>query len=517
MGNPTQALMEGIKSALNHDSSLYSFPSKMQYQEDDVRRFNLDVKTVPACVTYPKTTEQVVAIVKVAIENGVHVQAKSGGHSYANFSSPDGGIVVDLKRFRQYSMDQTTWRATVGAGILLGELTKLMYNSGRRAMAYGVCPHVGIGGHATIGGLGPSSRLWGSALDHVEEVEVVTADGRILRASDKQNSDLFWALKGAGAGFGIITTFVLRTEPAPESVVHYSFSFTLGSWSTLAGVFKEWQAFVSRKDLTWSFASTANITPAGLLINGTYFGTRDQYDSIMEQVTFPANASKSTVLLKDWLGAVATWWENIRLHMAGGIPAHSFSKSLCFNGVQLIPDSVVDLIFNKLETAEKGTPLWFVTFDLAGGQVNCVPRDATSYAHRDVLFSLQSYAICAEPLANVSDTTKAFLSGINEAIVAAMKEADEPSDFGAYPGCVDLSLDHPQRCYWRYNLPRLEEIKGRWDPRDVFSNPQSVRPFGKEGFGAQMAAEAAKDAQLAVKKRTSFWGRMRTSFKGTGR
>ena len=511
MGNPTQALIEGIKSVLGNNSSLFAFPSKMSYQEEDVKRYNFDVKTVPACVTYPKTAEQVSAIVKVAIDNGVHVQARSGGQSYANFCIPDGGIVVDLKHFKQFSIDQTTWRATVGAGTLLTELTKLLYNSGKRAMAHGVCPQVGIGGHATVGGLGPSSRLWGSTLDHVEEVEVVTADGRILRASAKQNSDLFWALKGAGAGFGIVTTFVVRTEQAPESVVQYSFSFTLGSWDTLAGVFKEWQAFVSRKDLTWSFASTATITPAGLFIAGTYFGTRDQYDSIMEQASFPGNASKSTVVLKDWLGAVATWWENIGLHMAGGIPAHSFSKTLTLNGAQQIPDDAIDLLFKHLEAADKGTPLWFVAIDLVGGQVNSVGGDATSYAHRDALFLLQSHAICGEPFADVSETTKAFLGGVNDVLAAAAPAA------GAYPGCVDLALPLPQRAYWRHNLPRLEEIKGRWDPRDVFSNPQSVRPFGKEGLGAQIAADAAQDAQLAVKKKASFWGRMRTGFKTRGR
>jgi FAD/FMN-containing dehydrogenase len=97
-----------------------------------------------------------------------------------------------MVNFQHFRMDNVTWQATVGAGTRLGEVTKKMHDAGGRAMAHGVCPDVGIGGHATIGGLGPMSRMWGSCLDHVLEVEVVTADGRIQRASPTQNQDLFW-------------------------------------------------------------------------------------------------------------------------------------------------------------------------------------------------------------------------------------------------------------------------------------------------------------------------------------
>ena len=89
-------------------------------------------------------------------------------------------------------MDTNTWQASIGSGTLLGDVTTLLHNNGGRAIAHGVCPGVGIGGHATIGGLGPMSRMWGSCLDHVIEVEVVTSDGSIKTANNQTNSDLFW-------------------------------------------------------------------------------------------------------------------------------------------------------------------------------------------------------------------------------------------------------------------------------------------------------------------------------------
>jgi len=114
-------------------------------------------------------------------------------------------------------MDTTSWIATIGAGMKLGDVTNKLLSAGNRAIAHGTCPDVGIGGHATMGGLGPASRMWGSAMDHVVEVEVVLADGSVVTASTNENVDVFWAMKGAGSSFGIVTNFKFKTHPAPGS------------------------------------------------------------------------------------------------------------------------------------------------------------------------------------------------------------------------------------------------------------------------------------------------------------
>jgi FAD/FMN-containing dehydrogenase len=120
-------------------------------------------------------------------------------------------------------MDQSNWYATFGSGTLLADLTDRLFANGQRAIAHGTCPQVGTGGHLTIGGLGPLSRQYGSALDHVEEVEVVLANGTITRANNNQNQDVFFAVKGAAASFGIVTEFVVHTEPAPGQLIEYSY------------------------------------------------------------------------------------------------------------------------------------------------------------------------------------------------------------------------------------------------------------------------------------------------------
>ena len=96
-------------------------------------------------------------------------------------------------------------------------------------MAHGTCPSIGIGGHATIGGQGPTSRMWGMALDHVLEVEIVLANSTIICTSAMGNPEVLFAVKGAAASFGIVTEFKVRTEPEPGSAVEYSYTYHLGN------------------------------------------------------------------------------------------------------------------------------------------------------------------------------------------------------------------------------------------------------------------------------------------------
>jgi len=263
----------------------------------------------------------------------------------AGIGGVDGAVVIDLKHFQDFSMDRSTWRATIGAGTLLGDVTKRLHNAGNRAMAHGVCPQVGIGGHATIGGLGPTSRQWGSALDHVVEVEVVLADSTILRASETQHPDLFWALKGAGASFGVITEFVVRTENEPGNMVTYAYSFTHGPYKSMVNTFKDWQKFVSDRNLTRKFASEVVLTQVGMIISGTYFGSKADFDALGIEKRFFQHQKASVIIFDNWLGVVAHWAEEDALRLGGGIAAEIMAKSLTFNAMNLIPDKVIEELF----------------------------------------------------------------------------------------------------------------------------------------------------------------------------
>jgi hypothetical protein len=160
----------------------------------DALPWNLRCQPQPLAIVYAENARDVSLSVTTAASFGVPVQPRSGGHSFGSYSlgGTDGALVVDLKALDTVSVDQSTWRASIGGGTLLDKVTNGLYDQGKRAIAHGVCPQVGMGGHATIGGQGPLSRMWGLTLDHVVEVEVVIANGTVTRANETYHSDLFW-------------------------------------------------------------------------------------------------------------------------------------------------------------------------------------------------------------------------------------------------------------------------------------------------------------------------------------
>lgn len=135
-----------------------SYAGNPFYEINWVRRFNIDdANAYPWAIIRPQTVEDVSRIVQCAVDSNVTVQAKGGGHSYSNFAY-DADVTIDLRLMQHFSMDNGTHNARIGGGSRLGKIDKALQRHGR-AFAHGVCPGVGIGGHATIGGLGPMSRM----------------------------------------------------------------------------------------------------------------------------------------------------------------------------------------------------------------------------------------------------------------------------------------------------------------------------------------------------------------------
>ncbi|KAK3681809.1 hypothetical protein B0T22DRAFT_434159 [Podospora appendiculata] len=445
------------------------FPGRtILYQDQWVHRYNLDYEVEPVAVIRPQSAKDISGIIMCATQHNVKVQAKSGGHSYGNYGlgGEDGAIAIDLVNFQDFSMDGKTWRATIGAGTRLGDVTKKLHDHGNRAIAHGVCPDVGIGGHCTIGGLGPMSRMWGSCLDHVVEVEVVTSVGSIERASETLNPDLFWALKGAASSFGIITQFVVQTRPAPGNAIQYSYSFNFGSQAQMAPLFSAWQDLVTRPSLDRRFASEFIMTPLGAVITGTFYGSEEEFNSTGIPTSIPGG-DELGFRIHDWLASLVHSAETEALYLSK-IPAPFVSKSLAFRREDLLGALEVKGLFDWVDRQDKGTLLWFAIFSVQGGALADVGVNETAFAHRDKVLIFESYGVGLP----VMRATREFIHNLHK----NMKDA-APSGavLGTYPGYVDPTLEEGQREYWGANLPRLERLKREWDPFDVFHNPQSVR------------------------------------------
>ncbi|KAK4163899.1 hypothetical protein QBC43DRAFT_354001 [Cladorrhinum sp. PSN259] len=418
------------------------------------------------------TAQDISGVVKCAALSGFKVQAKSGGHSYGNYGlgGEDGAVAIDLVNMKKFVMDNSTWFATIGAGTLLGEVDEKLHAAGGRAFAHGVCLGVGIGGHCTIGGLGPMSRMWGACLDHIVEMEVVTADGSIVRANENKNKDLFFALRGAASGFGIITEFVMRTHAEPQDVVSYEYNFRFGKQVDAAAMFSKWQTLMADPKLDRRFGSMFIMFPFGTVITGTFYGTEEDFEKSGIRDYLPNKEGikeNGSLILNDYLGSMAHRAEKESLYVSNlAIPF--YSKSIGFKRDELLGPDEVKRLFDWTDKAEKGTHFWAIIFDAAGAILEDIRQDSSAFAHRDKIMFYQSYGV-GLPL---KQATRDFVTGFHEQVLKLAK----PGTWGTYPGYVDIALSQPQRQYWDSNLATLQRIKGVRDPNDVFHNPGSVRP-----------------------------------------
>ncbi|KAF2668898.1 FAD-binding domain-containing protein [Microthyrium microscopicum] len=435
--------------------------------------YNLAIPVHPLAVVYANSSEDVAAAVKCASKFGKSVQAKSGGHGYANYAYGGGDnetVVVDLRNMKRFVWDATgNWIAHVGAGNLLQDLNKQMSTT-NRAFAHGTCPQVGIGGHATMGGLGPASRMWGTALDHIQSATVVLANGTITQASATSNPDLLWAIKGSGASFGIVTQFDIITHAPPSQTVQYSYTFSGLPFSQHAEQFKDWQKLASNTALDRRFSSNAIFTPLGLVISGTFFGNTAEWDALNMTSIFSGASAAHTLVLNNWLGTVGFWAENMGLEVAGWFPNSFYAASLAFTPTTLLSDAAIDSFLAFLDTKSPLSLLWFAIFDVQGGATNDVPMDATAYAHRDTLFYFQPYV--SNGLLPLPDSAVQFVTGLMETMTDRTPGLQAN---GAYPGYIDPRLQGAQQAYWKSNYAKLQQLKATYDPKDTFHNPQSVR------------------------------------------
>ena len=312
------------------------------------------------------------------------------------------------------------------------------------------------------------SRMWGSTLDHVVGVEVVTANGTIVQASEDENAELFWALRGAGASFGIVTKFLFRTHEEPGDIVQNTYRINFGSASELAALYKDWQALIAEPDLDPRFSTLFIAQPTGAIITGTFYGTEDEFveTGIKNRLQFSDDGSFE---LSDWLSHLANQWVVDSLWLSN-LSTAFYSNSLAFRSTELLPDDGIDSIFDFLKSTGYGLPTWSVIFNSEGGAMADIPINATAYPHRDKIMMYQSYAVGIPVL---TDSIRGFLDDLHSLIMTAT-----PNATSTYAGYVNPKYDREtaSKMYWEGNLARLQDIKRRWDPDDVFRNPQAVSP-----------------------------------------
>ncbi|POS73719.1 glucooligosaccharide oxidase [Diaporthe helianthi] len=455
--------------------------------------YNIRLQYDPAVIIIPETTQQVSDSVVCASLNGINVQAKSGGHSYASTSSggKDGSMVVDLQRFHDVTVDEATGIASVGAGARLGNMA-LTLNEKGRALAHGTCAGVGVGGHFTLGGYGYTSRAWGMALDQIVGLDVVKADGEFVHASAEENPDLYYVMRGAAPSFGIATTLYLQTQPAPAVTTYFGFSFPgaapATSIDTAVSSFMHLQDMAQNASVTTrnlSFGIT--LGTHGFQVRGVYLGSASDFnDRISPELLrgLPQPSSPVAVQELDWRG-------NLELLNGGGLAVSTaepytardnfFAKSVAvpepgFSDAAL--RSYITYIANQ--GASPPAPVrWFAIINLDGGvdsQINARGSAFSAYGHRNLMWTVQNYGFVGAGNA-FPESGIGFMNGLNGALTDVLD--GEGAQYGAYINYADptLGADQANRLYYGDELvSKLKGLKAALDPGNVFAHPQSIFP-----------------------------------------
>ena len=458
--------------------------------------YNTRLPFTPAIIVLPTTPEHVSSAVVCAGQASLKVQAKSGGHSYASYGlgGQDGSMVIDMESFQNVTVDTTTQIASIGTGVRLGNVALGIYNQSKRALPHGTCPGVGIGGHATHGGFGYSSRAWGLTLDTIVGMDTVLANGTQISVTNESNPDLWYALRGAGSDFAIITTFHLQTQPAPDQVVNWQYNLPnmFASASASANYMAHIQSFALNPQLVDRHLGLGMYMDGNTFyVSGTYFGTLQDFESRLVPELLrglPAPVWNNTNS-KSWLDSLSMLANYAPLQQPlTGYNQHDdfYAKSVVTpssNPLSLaaMTDYFQYMISNGINNKLGGGNSWFSIMNLYGGpdsQINAVPADSSAYSDRSALWVVQHYARTLNTGSPYPGDEVTFLDGLNDALQSAqVAQNGGNASFRAYQNYVDPTLSATQAhslYYGNETYQRLLGIKNQVDPGKVLMNPQSI-------------------------------------------
>jgi len=423
----------------------------------DVARqvLNKSIDRHPALIVQPTGVADIQNAVTFARERRLLLAVKCGGHSFAGKSTCDGGMQIDLSLFRHARVDPRSRTAYVAGGSLLAALD-------HEAMAHGlVTPagtvsHTGVGGLSTAGGFGRISRRYGLTLDNIKAVDIVTADGRLLRASANENPDLYWGVRGGGGNFGIVTSFQYALHPMQRQVIGGEVVFPLDRARDLIHFYADFSA-QAPDDLYIDFYVNATASGQG---NGAgfhvcYSGPEKDAEKVLAPIRKLGEPAFTNLGPIDYVAIQRSWdysdFRNIGEYLKSGF-------------VNEYPDSMLDAAISGFEPDPRRNTMLY--FQQSGGAIGRVAADATAFPHRKALAAMM--VLTSWPLDTDGSPHIDYLRNYWSTI--------EPRTDGFYT--VDVANQAQQFVNNNYqgNFPRLLNVKKKYDPENLFRLNANIAP-----------------------------------------
>jgi hypothetical protein len=466
----------------------------------------------PDYIELVSSRDQVTTAVQRAVHAGKRVTVRSGGHCYEDFvDNADVQVIIDLSRLTEITFDTERDAFAVEPGATLGDVYATLFKTWGVTVPAGTCPSVAAGGHIVGGGYGTLNRKFGLCVDYLHAVEVVVVDdagkARTVVATRHEadpNQDLWWAHTGGGGGnFGVVTRYWLRSHGAagpdpsrllprpPASMWAASFTWP---WSALTET-----SFgrLLRNYGGWLAANSDADSPYAGLFSRLNLGNRAA-GAINLAAQLDGTLPDSVALLDDFVAAVndgvgvtpvtterqllpwwrSTSWQGLYTDIQ---TARDDFKSAYMRGN--FTDAQVAAYYRNLNRADFDNPGALVSIASYGGRTNTVPPEATATAQRDSIMKLLYVVGWTDPADD--DTNIGWLRQLYGDVYAGTGGVPVPNDVtdGCFVNYCDTDLSDPafnrsgvpwSTLYYKDNYPRLQRIKARWDPLDIFRHNQSI-------------------------------------------
>ena len=447
----------------------------------DLELYNPLFDTVhPAAIAFCASATDVARCITFARDTALPITARSGGHSYGGYSTT-AGLVIDVSLMSRVTLAAAARAgrvATVGAGARLIDVYSGLEQQGFSIPA-GSCPTVGIAGLALGGGIGVMDRLRGLTSDNIVGLEIVTAAGEIVTADAANNADLYWACRGGGGGnFGVVTEFRFSTFPVTETALF----FATWPWEAARQLLPAWLAWAPQgPDELWSNcvfeadpgAANPYIQVAGVWA-GSGAGAQAQLNKLIAVAGPPSSQEIGQNAFEDamYIEAGCRGLSETACHLSGKYPGGTLPRTITVAKSDILNDHLsdagVEAVLAGIERRQPEGGPGGIVLDSWGGAINRVAPGATAFEHRKALASAQYAAVFSQgaPPEDIEGarnwmshwyaTLRPYMSG------------------EAYQNYIDPALANWEHAYYGANLTRLRQVKGNWDPDDVFHFAQSI-------------------------------------------
>ncbi|QZP38503.1 FAD-binding oxidoreductase [Halobaculum magnesiiphilum] len=425
--------------------------------------WNATVDERPALVVRCAGTADVIAAVRFATEHDYPISVKGGGHNIAGRGVADDALTIDLSPMDAVRVDPAARTARVEPGVLLNELDHETQAFGL-ATPVGFNSTTGVAGLTLGGGFGWLSRRHGMTVDNLVSADVVTEDGDLVHASETENEDLFWGLRGGGGNFGVVTSFEFALHEVGPTVLSGPIVHPFEDTAAVLSEYRDLAADAPDEAAVWFVIRHAPPLPfipeewhgrKVLILAAFYAGGMEEGERALRPFRDIGDPIADAVGPHPYAG-----WQQA---LDGLAPAGKRNYWKSHNFVELT-DGMIDNFVEYGETIpSEGTEIACAQL---GGAINDVPVDATAYPHRDAEFTMNLHTQWEDP-----ERDEECIAWARE-----MHETMTPhATGGVYANFVPEEVGDSQAAY-RENYDRLVEVKNAWDPENVFRLNHNVEP-----------------------------------------